>query len=147
MLCSNCRTTLPANAHFCLKCGHAVDVPESKPEPPAVATPASCTKCQTELPPGSKFCLKCGEPVTLSPEISAAPSIFCDCGTKLPAGSFFCPMCGKAVNVGPNHPLYKKPQRRKHSARFAVWLLGPVLLAVEVVGTAGRAAELPDDPQ
>jgi len=129
VLCSNCRTTLPDNAHFCLKCGHAVNVPESKPEPPPVAPPPSCTKCQTELPAGSKFCLKCGQPVPLSPEISAGPSIFCDCGTKLPAGSFFCPMCGKAVNVGPNHPLSPKLRRRKHPARFAIWLLVPALLA------------------
>ena len=49
MKCPNCQTENPANAKFCLNCGHAML--------------RRCTNCQSELPAGARFCMNCGQPV------------------------------------------------------------------------------------
>ena len=46
MNCSNCQTTNPAEAKFCMKCGSALE--------------ARCPSCGSELPAEALFCFKCG---------------------------------------------------------------------------------------
>ena len=131
MICTNCKAEIPNQSKFCMKCGKQMGSAPASQAPPAPppAPPAPCSKCGAELPAGSKFCLKCGQQVPLEPEIPVSPPVtFCDCGTKLPQASFFCPMCGKAVNVGPNHPLAPSLRKRKHPARFLIWLIIPIAL-------------------
>lgn len=52
-ICSNCKTELPENARFCIKCGQKVST-------------SFCMSCGSELPEGSVFCQQCGERVTPS---------------------------------------------------------------------------------
>jgi class 3 adenylate cyclase len=54
MRCPNCQTENPANAKFCLNCGHALT--------------QRCSNCGTELPAGARFCMACGHPVDVTTE-------------------------------------------------------------------------------
>src|SRR3954467_2274214 len=45
-VCENCGTENPAEARFCMSCGHALD--------------AVCPACGTVCPPQAKFCMSCG---------------------------------------------------------------------------------------
>ncbi|MBI3763061.1 MAG: AAA family ATPase [Chloroflexi bacterium] len=48
MNCANCGTANPANARFCLNCGHALA--------------NRCSNCAAELPANARFCMSCGQP-------------------------------------------------------------------------------------
>ncbi len=52
--CTSCGKNLTANAKFCSRCGHAA---EEKP------LPRHCTRCGVENLPDSKFCGSCGEKI------------------------------------------------------------------------------------
>ena len=58
MKCPNCQTENPANAKFCLNCGHALS--------------QRCSNCGAELPPGARFCMSCGQPVAVTTEDDSA---------------------------------------------------------------------------
>jgi class 3 adenylate cyclase/tetratricopeptide (TPR) repeat protein len=48
LTCSNCSTSNPDGAAFCMKCGQSLTV--------------ACSSCGTELPAGAAFCPTCGTP-------------------------------------------------------------------------------------
>jgi len=49
MNCSNCQSSNPDSAKFCMNCGSALV--------------HRCNRCQTELPPTARFCTNCGQAV------------------------------------------------------------------------------------
>jgi membrane protease subunit (stomatin/prohibitin family) len=78
--CASCKTSNPANAAFCSKCGKAL----------SHSTSALCPKCHAKLPHGSSFCLSCGTQIL--------PAACTKCGQKAPQGADFCMMCGSKLH-------------------------------------------------
>lgn len=70
MHCINCGFELPADARFCLRCGHAVTYTQQNPATPSPPVPPSipaaqsglvtCSKCGTIIRRTAQRCFKCG---------------------------------------------------------------------------------------
>src|SRR2546426_10125411 len=64
-VCQNCGTENPAEARFCMSCGHALE--------------AVCPACSTVNPPAAKFCMSCGTALAgdapPAPAPAAAPPV------------------------------------------------------------------------
>ncbi len=79
-VCPECNTVNPANAKFCLTCGHKFE-----------AVPAAvCPDCGKPIIPGAKFCLECGRKL-------GTPAVCPNCGRELIAGARFCLECGTKI--------------------------------------------------
>src|SRR5690349_23576047 len=63
-VCQNCGTDNPAEARFCMSCGHALE--------------AVCPSCATVNPPAARFCMSCGTALTAdappAPALAPAPA-------------------------------------------------------------------------
>src|SRR5690242_7280903 len=59
-VCQNCGTENPAEARFCMSCGHALD--------------AVCPICGTVNPPAARFCMSCGTALTPDAPPTPAPA-------------------------------------------------------------------------
>ena len=79
-VCPECNTVNPANAKFCLTCGHKFE-----------AVPAAiCPDCGKPIIPGARFCLECGRKLD-------TPAVCPNCGRELIAGARFCLECGTKI--------------------------------------------------
>jgi class 3 adenylate cyclase/tetratricopeptide (TPR) repeat protein len=59
-VCQNCGTDNPAEARFCMSCGHALE--------------AVCPSCATVNPPAARFCMSCGTALTADAPPAPAPA-------------------------------------------------------------------------
>ena len=79
--CPDCGQQIPAEAQFCLYCGHQLLVF------------SQCVKCGKNLAPFAKFCPQCGQQVT-----PQAPSKHCNhCGFDNLFNATFCNKCGERL--------------------------------------------------
>ncbi|MDY0038811.1 MAG: SPFH domain-containing protein [Desulforhabdus sp.] len=79
--CPDCRESIPANAKFCLHCGHQLLVFRK------------CTQCHKNLPPHARFCSRCGHPVEQKPSPRECPH----CGSVNLPDSVYCNQCGEKI--------------------------------------------------
>lgn len=82
-ICPDCRNSIPANAKFCLHCGHQIVVFRQ------------CKQCGKNLTANAHFCSKCGAKI----EVSHQPkSIRClHCKQLNLTDSIFCNQCGERL--------------------------------------------------
>lgn len=78
MRCPLCGTANPAQARFCLGCGHLL------------VDGLVCTLCHTLLPTDARYCFHCGA-------IVVPPVTVCKCGASIAAGQVQCSRCGAPV--------------------------------------------------
>ena len=62
MICSNCQTSNPEGAKFCMNCGYSLSL--------------NCPNCDTQLPAGVKFCFNCGYQHISDQSETQHPSIY-----------------------------------------------------------------------
>ena len=79
--CPECRNEIPADAKFCLYCGHQQLVIRQ------------CTNCNKNLTANAKFCSRCGHPAEEKP----APKFCGECGGENLADAKFCSSCGEKL--------------------------------------------------
>ncbi len=79
--CLECHNKIPADAKFCLYCGHQQLVIRQ------------CTNCNKNLTANAKFCSRCGHPAEEKP----APKFCGQCGGENLADAKFCYSCGEKL--------------------------------------------------
>lgn len=80
MHCPYCQTANPAQARYCMGCGHSL------------VNGIVCAKCDTLLPPYARYCFHCGTVLVL-------PNYGCPhCGAAVQPGQAFCGSCGNSVS-------------------------------------------------
>jgi len=79
--CPECQNEIPADAKFCLYCGHQQLVIRQ------------CTNCNKNLTANAKFCSRCGHPAEEKP----APKFCGQCGGENLADAKFCSSCGEKL--------------------------------------------------
>jgi membrane protease subunit (stomatin/prohibitin family) len=79
--CSDCTNTIPADARFCLFCGHQQVVL------------LQCNNCGKNLTPGAKFCSRCGHRADEKP----VARICSHCQNENLPGAKFCDNCGQKI--------------------------------------------------
>ncbi len=79
--CQECHNEIPADAKFCLYCGHQQLVIRQ------------CTHCNKNLTANAKFCSRCGHPAEEKP----APKFCGGCGGENLADAKFCSSCGEKL--------------------------------------------------
>ncbi len=97
--CTQCGSSLPANAILCPQCGKSVQ---------ASGRPTFCTQCGMSIPANAPSCPRCGKSTGVAP---VQKTEYCtQCGTALPANAEKCPKCGKSAKapVGPPFGKYSK---------------------------------------
>jgi len=81
--CPECHNDIPADAKFCLYCGHQQLVIRQ------------CTACGKNLTASAKFCSRCGHPAEEKPE----PKHCTKCGAENLPDSKFCGSCGEKLGT------------------------------------------------
>ena len=110
--CSQCGTTIPANAEFCPHCG-AQQIRATPPVQPAPAQPVQratvtrlrCPQCKAIMPSDAEFCSSCGvkfKRPAAAPTAGGTASVggarFCpSCGAEVKPNARFCPICGQTI--------------------------------------------------
>jgi membrane protease subunit (stomatin/prohibitin family) len=79
--CPDCKKQIPADAQFCLYCGHQVLVF------------AQCVSCGKNIPPGAKFCPRCGTGTSMTPQKKRCAK----CGFENLYNATFCNQCGERL--------------------------------------------------
>jgi membrane protease subunit (stomatin/prohibitin family) len=79
--CPECHNEIPADAKFCLYCGHQQLVIRQ------------CTNCNKNLTANAKFCSRCGHPAEEKPE----PKFCGQCGGENLGDAKFCSSCGEKL--------------------------------------------------
>lgn len=87
MFCTSCGASVPDQARFCNRCGHAVQAPPSA----AVV----CLDCGSSLPPGSMICAACG----------ARHRHCTQCGRPVLEAALGCPGCGRLLRQSAGYEL------------------------------------------
>ena len=79
--CPSCGQQIPAEAQFCLFCGHQLLVI------------SQCVKCKENLPPFAQFCPKCGQAASTEPQKKQCGR----CGFQNLYNAVFCNQCGERL--------------------------------------------------
>ena len=79
--CPSCGQQIPAEAQFCLFCGHQLLVF------------SQCVKCKENLPPFAQFCPKCGQAASTEPQKKQCAK----CGFQNLFNAVFCNQCGERL--------------------------------------------------
>ncbi len=114
MRCPNCQSELTGGEKFCIKCGTAIDDPESMIVKPALSVPPSfCIKCGAKMQPTARFCTKCGNPVDKSHKPAGASSVVASTA-KSPSGP---------VQNIPSQAVSEKDIAKKKNKEFILLIL------------------------